>query len=96
MVASVYGRLGQRKTDDFVKKFYGQTTTSHKGKYRYRRRGLLDDVPHIKLGRGVLIIRHIDLDKVTKFLDEWEADYTTRDIILNPDDQKTLTQTPTK
>jgi len=96
VVSSVYGKIGQRKTDDFVKKFYGQTTTSHRGKYRYRRRGLLDEIPHIKLGRGVIIIRPIDLDRVTRFLDEWEADYTTRDILLNPPDQQILTQTPTK
>ena len=96
VVSSVYGKIGQRKTDDFVKKFYGQATTSHRGKYRYRRRGLLDDVPHIKLGRGVIIIRPIDLDRVTRFLDEWEVDYTTRDIVLNPADQKVLTQKPTE
>jgi hypothetical protein len=96
VITSVYNKLGQRKTDEFVKKFYGQTTTSHKGKYRYRRKGLLDEIPHIKLGKGVLIIKHTDLDKVTRFLDEWEADYTTRDITLNQNDQKTLTQKPTK
>jgi len=92
VVAGIYRRAGQRGTDNFVKKFYGQETASHGGRYRYRRRGLLDDVLHVKLGRGVLIVRPQDLDRVTGFLGEWGASYVVRDIVLSPEDQKALLQ----
>lgn len=96
VITSIYRKAGQRKTDRFVKKFYGQTTTSHGGKYQYRRKGLLDKIPNIKLGRGVIIVRHQDLPQITNFLDQWQAEYATRTIILKPKDQQTLTQQPTK
>ncbi|MEA1895732.1 MAG: hypothetical protein U9N36_11165 [Euryarchaeota archaeon] len=31
----------------FAKAFYGQKTSSHHEKYRYRRRGLMDEIPYI-------------------------------------------------
>ena len=73
-----------------VKKFYGQVTTSHGGRYRYRRRALLDEVPHISLGRGVIVVRRVDLDRVIRFLDYWGVGYTTRDVILSPEDRQRL------
>ena len=46
----------------FVQRFYGQDTRT--GKYRYRRHGLLDDIPYRKLLRGVIIIDPKDLEPV--------------------------------
>jgi hypothetical protein len=94
VVASIYRKAGQRSTDRFVKKFYGQETTSHGGRYRYHRKGLLDDIPHVKLGRGVLIIKPEDLEKVAGFLEDWKATYSVRDIILSPNDKEHLQQKP--
>ncbi len=51
-----------------MKRLYGQATSSHGGRYRYRRRGLLDDVPHRRLIRGVLILRAEDADRVAGWL----------------------------
>jgi len=74
----------------FVQKFYGQDTTNHKGKYKFHRHGLMEDIPHIKLIRGVIIIRGSDLEKVLNFLNEYNAEVYTRDITLIPEDEKAL------
>jgi len=48
------------KSNIFAKKFYGQDSTSHKGKYKYHRHGLLDEIPYRKLIRGVVIVKTED------------------------------------
>ena len=47
---------------------------SHGGKYRYRRKGLLDGVPYRKLARGVIVLRENDLDVVVDFLNDFTSD----------------------
>jgi len=74
----------------FVQKFYGQDTTNHKGKYKFHRRGLMEDIAHIKLIRGVIIVMASDLEKVLNFLNEYNAEVYTRDIILTLEDEKIL------
>jgi hypothetical protein len=76
----------------FVQKFYGQDTTNHKGKYKHHRHGLMEDIPHIKLIRGVIIIRESDVEKVLNFLKGYNAEVYTRDITLTPEDKKHLTK----
>ncbi|MGC9074069.1 MAG: hypothetical protein ACP5H0_07945 [Caldisericum sp.] len=76
--------------NQFCKKFYGQDTSSWKGKYHYHRRGLLDDIPHKKLIRGVIIIEEKYLEPVKKFLEEYNATVFIRKIILTAEDEKEL------
>jgi hypothetical protein len=84
----------QKELNQFCKKFYGQETSSHKGKYRYRRRGLLDDIPHIILIRGVIIVSKGDAKKVVDFLKEYNAEVYVRDVTLLPEDEAALKKTP--
>jgi hypothetical protein len=74
----------------FVKRFYGQETSTRNGKYRYRRRGLLDSIPHRKLLRGVIIIRKSDLEDVMKLLIQWNAVVDQRIIEPTEEDLKVL------
>ncbi|MDR2700200.1 MAG: hypothetical protein LBC12_05260 [Nitrososphaerota archaeon] len=74
----------------FVQKFYGQDTTNHKGKYRHHRHGLLEDIPHVKLARSVIIVREVDLEKILSFLKVYNAEICTREITPTLDDEKTL------
>jgi transcriptional/translational regulatory protein YebC/TACO1 len=85
-------KAGKGKTvlNKFVQKFYGQTVSSHGGKYRHHIQGLLEDVTHIKLVRSVIIVKESDLEKVLQFLEKYDAEVYTRDIILTPEDEKTL------
>ena len=74
----------------FCQKFYGQETSSHGGKYRYRRRGLLDGVPYRKLTRGVVVLRHEDLDLVVDFLREYASKIHIRKMELSENDLEML------
>jgi len=74
----------------FCKKFYGQNTSSHKGKYRYRHKGFLEEIPHIKLIRGVIIVSENDTGKVITFLEEFNAEIHTRSVELTPEDEKII------
>ena len=74
----------------FVKKLYGQNTSSHSGKYQYRRKGLLDEVSSSKLIRGVIIIRRKDTEKILELLDEFEAEVHVREVVLINKDLEAL------
>lgn len=91
LIAFVVHSKGNRtKSSMFAKKFYGQETSSHEGKYRYRRKGFLDNIPYIKLIRGVIIVSENDVSKVIKFLKNFSAEIHIRTIELTPKDEKVL------
>ena len=73
-----------------VKKLYGQNTSSHGGKYRYRRKGLLDQVPSSRLIRGVIIVRKRDKKKILDLLEVFEAEVHVGEVILIRKDLKAL------
>lgn len=66
-----------------MKKFYGQDSTSWNGKYNYHRHGFLEDIPHRKILRGVVILRKQDSEKVLDFLGKYS-------LKLTPDDEEIL------
>ncbi len=74
----------------FAKAFYGQETSSHHGKYRYRRHGLLDDIPYNKLIRGVIIIQTDDMKQVIEFLEQHSAEYYVRVVELTGMDREVM------
>lgn len=78
------------KLSKFCQKFYGQDTSSWKGKYRYHRHGLLDDIPNHKLLRGVIIIKNEDITEVLEFLKTYDAEVHIRTIELSEEDRKIL------
>ena len=78
------------KLSKFCQKFYGQDTSSGHGKYRYHRHGLLDDIPHFKLLRGVIIIKKEDVEKVQSFLQGYNAEVHVRTIELSEKDRELL------
>ena len=78
------------KASAFAKAFYGQETSSHHGKYRSRRHGLLDEIAYNKLIRGVIIIQMKDEKRVLKFLNEHSAKYYTRVVELKEEDCKAI------
>ncbi len=80
----------QKSINQFCKKFYGQNTSSHGGKYQYRRTGLLDNIPHIKLIGGVIIVTKDLAEKVIDFLKEYNAEFYIREVILLYEDEAIL------
>lgn len=79
-----------RQTNQFCKKFYGQNTSTNKGRYRYRRKGFLDEVPHIRLIRGVIIISKEYAKRVIKFLQGYHAEIYVKEIDLTAKEKKRL------
>jgi hypothetical protein len=74
----------------FCQRLYGQSVSSWGGKYRYRRTGVLDGIPHRKLLRGVVLLRESDLGAVRAVLDEFGASVEVRVIQPNPEDRRAL------
>jgi len=74
----------------FQKKFFGQETSSHGGKYRYRRKGLLDEIPHRLLIRGVIIVGPGDVDDIKEFLSDFDAEAHVRRVLLTKEDCQAL------
>lgn len=74
----------------FCQKFYGQDTSSWGGKYHYHRHGLLDDIPHRKLSRGVILINKNNLKTVIEFLEKYDAQVHVREVKLTEKDRKIM------
>ena len=76
----------------FCQKFYGQDTSSWGGKYHYHRQGLLDDIPHRKLLRGVIIINTENLEIILEFLKGYGAQVHVREVKLTETDENILNE----
>jgi hypothetical protein len=83
-------KLKKVDVSKFCQRFYGQNTSSHGGKYRYHRRGILDDIPYRKLIRGVIILDPKDLEIVLTFLRRCGAEVHVRSIKLTAEDRQLL------
>ena len=90
IVYRLYSPHDPNRASALVKKLYGQKTSSHKGRYSYRRKGLLDEIPSHRLIRGVLIVRPEDKDKVLSLLASFDAEIYVRDVVLVSEDLKAL------
>jgi hypothetical protein len=90
IIFRIYAKSNQRIANIFTQKLYGQDTRTHHGKYTYHKPGLLEKIPHIRLIRGVIIVRQQDAPRVEAFLKEYGAEYYIRTIALEPNDQNKL------
>ncbi len=89
--------LSQIGRDKLCRKLLGRTVKTHKGKYTHSIKGLLDNIPHIHIGRGVIIINKTDEIILSNFLNEHKvAEVFIRDIILTDDDVNKLQKLITK
>jgi len=70
----------------FTKALYGQKTSTHHGKYVYRKRGIMDDIPYRKLIRGVFVIQDKDKKQIIDFLERFSAEYYVRVVELTEED----------
>ena len=86
----VYKHNDHNNTNRFGQNLWGQDTSSHKGKYHHHKHGLMEDIPHIKLIRGVIIVTKKDTQTIINFLKKYNAEIHAREITLTPTDKKTL------
>jgi hypothetical protein len=86
--------LGSRPTvaerTKFRKRFLGYTDFSNKSQYKYHRKGLLSEIPHIKIIRSVVIVRNEDCNRIVDFLKKYNATIFVKSVILTLEDRKKL------
>jgi len=74
----------------FRRAVYGEQTSSWSGRYRYRRRGLLDDLPHVLLYTGVVIVRDEDAGRLRRAIERNGGTVFRRTVKLAPADARAL------
>ena len=78
----------------FFRQLYGwkQTIRKEEKIYTYRRQGILDEVPHIKVDQSMFIITRKHLERIREFLDGWEDKVRWKmfDVILNEEYENLL------
>lgn len=83
--------LSQIDRDKLCRKLLGRTVKTHKGKYTHNIRGLLDDIQHIHIGKGILIVNKENEKKLCDFFKNHEVkDVFIREIILTKNDVNKL------
>lgn len=75
---------------EFRRRIYGEETASWGGRYRYRRRGVLDDLPHVRLYWGIVIVRREDARKFLAAVRGNGGEAATRAVGLTAADRKSL------
>lgn len=64
----------------FKKELAGHNDASHGGRYKYRIKGLLDQIQHIKPTNAALILKKEDYKKVISLMKRYSIDYIVYDI----------------
>ena len=61
-------------------------------RYVYRRNGLLDEIPHIRVDRSVFIILREHMKKIERFMKEWEdkIKWDAFDVLLDEERERML------
>lgn len=79
--------LDQIERDKFCRNLLGRTVKTHHGKYVHHVEGLLDTIPHIRIGRGVIIVKKVNEQKVSNFFKDHKVQKVfMRDLILTNED----------
>lgn len=81
-------RLGPVERTQFQQRFWGQTTSSWGGRYRYRRHGIMEAIPHRKILRGVLLIPLSEGPRVRSFLEQEIGEFFMRRVQLENEDER--------
>ena len=89
-IAFRLARVDKNAASELVRRMYGQRTSSHGGRSVVRRKGLLDDVPHVRLIRGAVIVRTEDAERVTRFLSRSGPEVHARRVELTMEDREAL------
>lgn len=87
-------RMNTTEKSRFFTELYGrnQTIKGEKKKYFYRRAGLMDEMPHIKVDNSVFIVAMEQMRMMEEFMNEWERKvmFKTFPVILNEEEAEQL------
>ena len=85
-VIIIYKAEGKKSSVQLSRALNGYKDYSNKGKYFYKRKGLLKKIPYIKLIRGVFIVRKENTEEFISLLERYKIIYHIREIILTQQD----------
>ncbi|MFH8080763.1 MAG: hypothetical protein QXO84_02680 [Candidatus Aenigmatarchaeota archaeon] len=74
----------------FFKELYGwrQVIKRDKRNYEYRRKGILDEIPHIRVDQSMFIILEKHLQLMRMFFDEWKDKIEWKEFKVFLDEEK--------
>jgi len=73
----------------YSRRVYGWIDYSQFSRYKYKREGILSNLPYIRLKRGVIIVNKESKEKIVSYL-RGKADIFVRRIILTEEDKNKL------
>ena len=76
-------KISQIKKVEVKRALFGYTEYSNNSKYTYKRKGILEDLPHMRLARGVLIISNEGESRVIKVIKDRKGKYKSFNIEVN-------------
>lgn len=68
-------KLSQIKKVIVKRQLFGYIEYSNNSKYTYKRKGVLEEIPNIKVARAVIIVRNQDAQKVEKVIKSVNGKY---------------------
>jgi hypothetical protein len=77
---------------EFHRMIHGRNTSTWGGKYSYRLRGLLDEMPHVKMFRCAVLIRKEHLPMLEMLLRSYSAEYLWREVKPSKEDLQALSK----
>lgn len=81
-------RILPKERTKFKKELAGHNDSSHGGKYKYRKKGLLDSIEHIKPCHAALIVKGKDYGRITRLIKKYGIPYSAYNIELRQKDFK--------
>jgi len=80
LICYISEKITQTQRTALNRKLNGYKDFSNKGKYNYRRKGFLDEIPNIKPHNSVIIVRKEDKNKLLRILRDYKAKVHSFDI----------------
>lgn len=89
----VYRQPDKSKSVQLSRALHGYTDYSNRGKYTYKRKGLLDKIPYHKVFNGVFILTEDNADAFIELLEKYDAEYYAGSIESTSADAEVLAET---
>lgn len=89
LICYTLGKISPTKRNQFKRDLLGYKDHSNMGKYKYQRKGILHNTPHLRPIRSTIIVENKNKEKIIQFLKKYKATYHIFNTILQPNQLKT-------
>ena len=88
LICYTLGKISPTKRSTFKRELNGYIDISNNSKYKYQRKGLLQEISHLTPIRSVIIIQNKDKNTLTRLLDKYKAKYHVFNVTIQPNQLK--------